>query len=199
MTGHKANRGAALLILDMLNDFAFEGAGALLPKARNTADTIAGLKDAARSAGVPVVYVNDNYGHWHSDKNWLVDHVTREGCAGRDIVRRVLPAADDYFVIKPQFSGFYASNLPALLPQLGVERLIVAGIAADICVLFTAADAHMRGYDLWVPSDTVASEDDQNCHRALVIMRKSMGAETAPTSDLTLSEWLERSAGPPRP
>src|SRR5688572_9864948 len=102
----KASQGAALLILDMLNEFAFEGADALLAYARGAADTIAALRHQARACGVPVVYVNDNYGHWHSDKNWLIDHVTREDCAGRDIVRRVLPAPDDYFVIKPQFSGF---------------------------------------------------------------------------------------------
>jgi nicotinamidase-related amidase len=191
VTEHKGSQGAALLILDMLNDFAFEGAEALLPKARSAADTIAALRETARSAGVPVVYVNDNYGHWHSDKNWLIDRVTRRGSAGRDIVRRVLPGPDDYFVIKPQFSGFYSSNLPVLLPHLGVTRLILTGVATDICVLFTAADAHMRDYDLWVPSDAVAAEGDPHGAWALEIMRKSMNAEIGSVADLGLSSWLD--------
>ncbi|WP_260929178.1 cysteine hydrolase family protein [Novosphingobium sp. 9] len=63
------------------------------------------------------------------------------------------PAPADYFIIKPQFSAFYATNLPVLLPQLGASKLVLSGIATDICVLFTAADAHMRDYDLWVPSE----------------------------------------------
>lgn len=63
----------------------------------------------------------------------------------------------DDFVIKPQVSGFDASNLPVLLPKLGVQRLVVTGVAADICVLLTAADAPMRGYELWTPADAVAS------------------------------------------
>jgi nicotinamidase-related amidase len=71
---------------------------------------------------------------------------------GGAIVRKLAPRGNDYFVIKPQFSGFYATNLPVLLPKLGVSRLILTGIAADICVLFTAAHAHMRAYDLWVPT-----------------------------------------------
>jgi nicotinamidase-related amidase len=198
MTEVRARHGAALLILDMLNDFAFEGADALLPKARCAADTIARVRTAALASGVPVVYVNDNYGHWHSDKNWLIDEVTRTESAGRDVVQRILPAPDDYFVIKPQFSGFYASNLAVLLPHLGVTRLILTGVATDICVLFTAADAHMRDYELWVPRDAVGAEDDLSAERALDIMRKSMGAETSALADLPLREWLMRDPKPNR-
>ena len=63
----------------------------------------------------------------------------------------------------------------------------------NVCVLFTAADAHMRQYDLWVPADAVAGEHGERTRWALEIMRNSMGAETRPTSDLTLAEWLARS------
>ena len=60
------------------------------------------------------------------------------------MAERLRPDDNDYFVIKPQFSGFYSTNLPVLLPKLGVDRLILTGVATDICVLFTAGDAHMR-------------------------------------------------------
>lgn len=59
-------------------------------------------------------------------------------------------------------------------------------------VLFTAADAHMRAYDLWVPGDTVASESEDHRRWALAIMRHSMAAETRPTTELTLTDWLSR-------
>jgi nicotinamidase-related amidase len=107
------------------------------------------------------------------------------------------PDDDDYFVIKPQFSGFYATNLQVLLPKLGVRRLILTGIAADICVLFTAADAHMRAYDLWIPRDAVASEDDRRADWALDIMRNSMEAETRATTDISLQTWLQTAKAAP--
>lgn len=108
-------------------------------------------------------------------------------------MKRIAPREDDYYVIKPQISGFYATNLPVLLPKLGVSRLILTGVAADICVLFTAADAHMRAYDLWIPVNAVASEQDQRKAWAMDIMRKSMGAETRSTDELSLQAWIGRS------
>jgi hypothetical protein len=123
-----------------------------------------------------LIYVNDDYGQWHSEKSKIVEACASEESPGRAVVQRIAPREDDYFVIKPQFSGFYSINLPVLLPKLGVSRLIITGIVADICVLFTAADAHMRAYGLWVPSDAVASETGERTRWALEIMQKSMQA-----------------------
>ena len=132
-----------------------------------------------------------------SERARLVDHARRPQAPARDIVERLSPRADDYFVIKPQFSGFYATNLQVLLPKLGVQRLILVGMAADICVLFTAADAHRRGYDLWIPADAVAGEDAQRTAWALEIMRASMGARIASVQDGGLPDWRE--GAPDRP
>jgi nicotinamidase-related amidase len=182
--------GVGLLIIDMINAMDFTGAEAIRPKADRVADVILALRDEADRLKVPVIYVNDNYGQWHSDKSRIVEACEADDSPGRDLVRKIAPRDDDYFVIKPQFSGFYATNLPVLLPKLGVSRLVITGIAADICVLFTAADAHMRAYDLWVPSDAVASEADKQTGWALGIMQKSMAAKTAPTDELALESWL---------
>ena len=107
------------------------------------------------------------------------------------------PQDDDYFVIKPQFSGFYSTNLPALLPRLGARRLILTGVSADICVLFTAGDGHMRGYELWIPEDCVASAQPQRTQWALEIMRTSMHAETRGTDRLALHDWLDAASPTP--
>jgi nicotinamidase-related amidase len=182
--------GVGLVIIDMINDMAFPGAEAVRPKAERVADIILALRDEADRLKVPVIYVNDNYGQWHSEKSRIVEACGAADSPGRTLVRKIAPRDNDYFVIKPQFSGFYATNLPVLLPKLGVSRLVIAGIAADICVLFTAADAHMRAYDLWVPRDAVASEADERADWALEIMQNSMQAKTASTQDLTLEAWL---------
>lgn len=110
---------------------------------------------------------------------------------GTDIAGPLLPRDNDYFIIKPQFSGFYATNLPLLLPILCANRLIVTGIATDIRVLFTAADAYMRDYALWVPEDAAAAELMKQSRASLDIMQAHMGAETAPTSRLDPVAWLK--------
>ena len=185
---HRDSRSgkAALLIIDMINCFDFPNADRILPSAEAAAECIARLRIAAREAGAPIVYVNDNFGEWHSEKTLLVERAIK---GGNPITEKVVPEPDDYFVIKPQFSAFYATNLPVLLPKLGVSRLVITGVATDICVLFTAADAHMRDYAIWAPEDAVASSSERGAW-ALEIMRGSMGADTAPTSELTFDAWL---------
>ncbi len=182
----------ALLIIDMMNELDFDDADAIRDPARDAAAAILKLRDAADARDVPVIYVNDNGGRWHSDRTALIDTVIESGGAGAEIARMLRPRDKDYFVIKPQFSGFYATNLPVLLPKLEASRLILTGIAADICVLFTAADAHMREYDLWVPGDAIASFDSQRTRWSLDIMRQTMGADVRTLAELTMDAWLER-------
>ncbi|WP_174274036.1 cysteine hydrolase family protein [Sphingomonas bacterium] len=183
--------GTALLIIDMISPFDFSGAEALLPELARAAGRIAALREAAARADVPVIYVNDNFGEWHSEASRLYERAAEEGSRGREIATLLKPDARDYFIIKPQFSGFYSTNLPVLLPKLGVSRLILTGLAADICVLFTAADAHMRDYALWVPEDTVVAHEPERCRWALEIMRHSMRAETRASDAYPLDAWLE--------
>ena len=196
MTNAKTAPGqTALLIIDMINPLDFPGAERLFPKARAAAGRIAALRRGAQARGVPVVYVNDNHGEWHSDRARLIEAQVGKTDMSRVLAELIHPQDEDIFVLKPQVSGFYATNLPVLLPQLGASRLILTGVATDICVLFTAADAHMRDYDLWVPSDCTAAEDESRAEWALQIMRTSMGAQTQPTTGMRLQDWLERSPG----
>lgn len=179
----------ALLIIDMINPFDFDGGEEVRRSADRAARTIADLRRAADNRDVPTIYVNDNFGQWHSEKSRLVEHA-RPALAGGAIE----PREDDFFVIKPQFSGFYSTNLGVLLPKLGVRRLILTGVATEICILFTAADAHMRDYALWVPEDAVVAVDGDQGAAALAIMRAKMGAETSPAAALSLKDWTKRGA-----
>ncbi len=182
--------GVGLLLVDVINPMDFEGADALRGPAAAAARAIRALRDQADALGVPVVYVNDNYGHWGSEKAAIVAACGSASPAGWTLVDLLAPRPDDFFVIKPQFSGFYATNLPVLLPHLGVNRVVITGLVADICVLFTAADAHMREYGIWVPADAIASESAERRHWALSIMSRSMAAEIRPAAELALSDWV---------
>lgn len=184
-----ASNSTALLIIDMINDMDFDEGNDLLVEIDAAVEVIARLREEAEAAKAPIIFVNDNFGQWHADSSQILGYV--EGTAGRDVARRLKPRNQDYFVIKPQVSGFYATNLPALLPRLGVNRLVLTGVAADICVLFTAADAHMREYALWVPKDAVASDRPEHRDWALGIMAKSMDAEIRPTTQLSFRQWLQ--------
>jgi nicotinamidase-related amidase len=187
-----APRGnTALLILDMITEMDFRGAAPMRRDVEGAANTILKLRNAADKAGVPVIYVNDNFGEWHSERYRLVERALGSE-DGREFVARLAPRDGDYFIIKPQFSGFYATNLPVLLPKLGIDRLVVTGISADICVLFTAADAHMRDYRLWIPADAVAAETHERTRWALEIMKQSMAAEVRPTDRLSLAAWAKQ-------
>ena len=186
----------ALLIIDMINDMDFACGPEMLEPTHEAADRILALRARADRLNVPVVYVNDNYGQWHSERSRLVEHCMRPDAPGRELVARLAPREQDYFVIKPMHSGFYATNLPVLLPKLGASRVILTGIATDICVLFTAADAHMRDYEIWAPGDCVAAVAPERTGWALDIMLQAMSAEIRPTTELDLETWLSRSAAP---
>jgi len=180
---------AALVILDAINPFDFEGAEQISEAAIAASRVIEGLRAEADGLGIPTIYVNDNYGHWGSEKDEIVRDCAQGSAAADQIIGRLAPRPSDYFVIKPHYSGFYATNLTALLDRLDVGRLTITGFAADICVLFTAADAHMRGYELWVPADATASESGDHLRWTLENMAKSMKALTDPTDSLRLTDW----------
>jgi len=180
---------AALLIIDLINEFDFTGGRELHDHMMTMVDRLRALREAVEAEGLPVIYVNDNFGEWHSERSRLV---ARAVDAGSELSGRVAPGDEDYFIIKPQFSGFYSTNLAVLLPKLGVRRLIITGVATEVCVLFTAGDAHMRDYAMWIPSDLVGSAHSDRGEAALAIMANALGAETAPTTELSLCDWIAR-------
>jgi nicotinamidase-related amidase len=169
---------SCLLIIDMINEFAFREADKLFPAIEQTAKNIATLKRSVRAAGWPVLYVNDNFGKWRSDFRTLVARCLEENCRGRRIAGLLRPDEDDYFVLKPKHSGFFATPLELLLSFLHARRLIITGVAGDNCVLYTAADAYMREFEVVVPADCVVSLDSAVNAAALEQMRKTLKAET---------------------
>jgi len=165
-----------LLIVDVINDLDFPEAKQLLRFVPALTRKLAKLKARAKAAGVPVIYVNDNFGRWRSDVRRLVEHC-RQGQA-RQLVDTLRPEEDDYFVLKPKHSGFFSSTLETLLRYLGVRRLIITGIAGNFCVLFTANDAYMRDFELVVPSDCTISNTARENKEALNLMKRYLKADT---------------------
>ena len=168
----------ALLLIDWINDLEFEGGDRLLPPALAAAKATAALRKRAKQAGVPVIYCNDNFGKWRSDFRATLEHALQNEVRGKPIVELLRPDEDDYFVLKPKHSGFHSTTLEVLLAHLGARTLILTGIAGNFCVLFTAHDAYMRDFELIVPRDCMASEDETDNRHALEHMADTCKADT---------------------
>jgi nicotinamidase-related amidase len=178
---------AALLLIDVINDFDFEEGEQLLKLALPVGKNIAELKKRAKEAGIPSIYVNDNFGRWQSDFKKIVDHCSGEDAKGKSFVKLLLPDDDDYFVLKPKHSGFYSTTLELLLTHLGAKNLILTGIAGNNCVLFTANDAYMRDFKLFIPADCVVSNTEEDNEHALKQMETVLKADVTVSSELDLN------------
>jgi nicotinamidase-related amidase len=184
----------ALMLIDVINDINFGDADALLVQALPMARRLAALKREATALRIPTIYVNDNFGQWKSDFRHTVEHCCADSSRGREISRTLRPDASDYFVLKPKHSGFYATTLDLLLEYLKVDTLIITGIAANICVLFTANDAYMRDYRLFVPSDCVAANSDEDRDYSVRQMKAILKADIRQSSSIDLTALKERGA-----
>ena len=179
-------RRTALLLVDVINDMDFEGSAALVRLAEPMAERLRALKARARGAGIPTIYINDNFGKWRSDFRMLVEHCVNDPVPGREVARLLQPDEEDYFVLKPKQSAFYGTTLGTLLRDLQTTVVILTGIAGDNCVLFSANDAYMRDLRLFIPSDCVASESEAANHSALQLMQKVVKADITPSTELDI-------------
>ena len=183
MTRARKRGGTALLLVDYINPLDFGGGDSLAPFALHAARRTAALKRRAKAERLPVIYANDNFGRWRSEFSKLVRDCETSSAKGRELVELLRPQADDLSILKPRHSAFYGTPLEFLLDELRITRLVLTGLAADICILFTAHDAYLRKYDLWIPADCVASEKDGLRKEALrhmhSILRASVAQSTA--------------------
>jgi nicotinamidase-related amidase len=182
----------AVVLVDVINGFDFEGSAGLVRAATRAAPAIEALAARAREKGVPVVYVNDNFGRWRSDFKAILQACLAPEQPGRLVAARLRPHESDYFVLKPQHSGFYSTTLDLLLAHLGTHTLVLAGFATDLCVTFTAHDAHMRGYNLVVPSDCTASNAPALTRAALTHVEVALGGEVRPSTELDFGRLRHR-------
>lgn len=177
----------ALLIIDMISDFEFEDGQLLFRYAMPVARNILRLKRRARAAHIPTIYVNDNFGQWRSDFRQLVQRCLNERLRGMPITRMLAPEDEDYFVLKPANSGFFSTPLRTLLQLIGVETIMLTGVTSNQCVLFTAADAYVRNYQLFVPRDCVAAIKMKDNELALTYFKTVLKADVRSSSRISLS------------
>jgi nicotinamidase-related amidase len=184
----KHKSAAALILVDVINHFEFPDGARLLKNAFPIAPRLARLKERARRAGIPAIYVNDNFGQWRSNASKLLEYCLRPEAPGRDFVARLEPDDEDYLVLKPMHSAFYQSPLDVLLRHLGATSLILGGLATNSCIVCTAHDANMREFGLFVPSDCSAARSRREHLQAIEHVKAMTDANVLRSSALHLEK-----------
>jgi nicotinamidase-related amidase len=148
-----------LLAVDLFTDFTHEDGDRLLESLRERASGLTRAVELARERSLPLIYANDNFGVWNGDSTALV----RRALAGPggDELAQVAPRDDDAFIVKPRYSAFDLTPLELVLSDLDAERILLIGMATEMCVAQTAIDARERGYKVTVIIDACASVDPE--------------------------------------
>ena len=173
---------AAVLVVDMLEDFVYgsltcERAVAIVP-------ATARLLDAAREAGVPVVFCNDRHLP-KIDRELTIwgDHAIA-GTKGAEVIPELKLCDKDFVVPKRRYSGFFQTDLDILLKELGVNTVIMTGLHAHMCVRHTSADAFQLGYDVVVAKEATDSFTEQDYLYGLDYLKTCYGADAYSNDEL---------------
>jgi nicotinamidase-related amidase len=172
----------ALIVIDMLSSYDFEDAEKLVPAVEETLPQIEGLVKRAIDEDVLTIYVNDNYGDWHSNRDALVKQAL-EGEHPK-LVEPIAPSDDAMFVVKARHSIFYMTPFEYLLGQEEVQRVVLTGQVTEQCILYSALDAYIRHFEVCVPRDAVASIHPHLADAALELMELNMSAEVCRASEV---------------
>lgn len=164
----------ALLVIDMLNTYDHEDADAL---AESAADAVPEIRALVRRAGEDTlkVYINDNFEAWEAGREQLV----QRALDGRhpELIEPIAPGSDMPFLAKGRHSVFYETALDHLLRNRGVERIVLTGQVTEQCILYSALDGYLRGYEIVVPTDAIAHIESDLAEAAIEMMRRNMSAE----------------------
>ncbi len=184
----KRGLGIALVLVDVINGFDFPDSASLVKNATAVAPNIEALAESARQHQIPIIYVNDNFGMWQSDFRAVCESCLKPERPGREVARRLLPRDSDYFVLKPRHSGFLGTPLEALLNHLQAHAIVLAGFATDLCVLFTAVDAHARGFWVTVVEDATAAKNEEVQRMSIALMNNALPTPAVKTNEF---DWQD--------
>jgi nicotinamidase-related amidase len=168
----------ALIVIDMINGYDFPDAEKVVPSAEQAVPNIERLIESAPGDDMPVIYVNDNFGHWRSNRDELVEEALNGNQP--NLVEPIRPGDESLFVVKARHSIFYQTPLEYLLNQEDVGSVILTGQVTEQCILYSALDAYIRHFDVRVPPDAVAHIHEDLAEAALTMMERNMSADLTP-------------------
>jgi nicotinamidase-related amidase len=164
----------ALIVVDMVQTYDFEDAEALKEHVEAALEPMARLIDRGKDEAALVIYVNDNFGEWHSERARLVEEALEGDNA--HLVEAIKPSDDALFIVKARHSIFYGTPLDYILDTEGIDEIVLIGQVTEQCILYSALDAHVRGRSTVIPRDCVAHIDAELADAALKMMERNMAA-----------------------
>ena len=173
---------AALVVVDLQNDFVRMGAPQEVPDARSTLSAVRSLVDACRGAGRPVVFTRYTAGPESTHQTWFSPECAPplRSCwpgvrrsyddraaplAGHDVVDELTPLADEAIIDKYGYGSFHNTCLEDYLRASKVRQVWIVGTVTQICVEETVREGFRRGFEMVVASDGVSSFDSE-IHRS---------------------------------
>lgn len=205
---------AALLVVDLQNDFVRVGAPQEVPTARATLSNVAALADACRAKGRPVLYTRFTAGPNATHLGWFSpecgpelrscwpgvrrEYGDREGLLeGHQVVDELAPRPGELVIDKFGYGSFHNTALEDVLRAASVRQVWLVGTVTQICVEETVREGYRRGFAMIVAADAVSSFDDE-LHKATL---RNLAAKFALVTDTaTLRRALDAGAGgAPRP
>jgi len=174
-----------LLIVDMQNDFCKKNGALYSENSEKIIPSISRLLEIFREAGAPVGFTQD----WHEPDDvefgrWGPHCVERSW--GAEIVDELAPLEMELVFKKTRYSPFYDTDIQEHMLDLEIERAVVCGTLANVCVLHTACDMMMRGVDVVVPVEAVAALSDYDMGYALYHMGEVFTAHICSVDEITL-------------
>jgi nicotinamidase-related amidase len=165
----------ALLVIDVVNDFDHQDGRALLASFHERMPALERELDAARTRGIPVIFVNDSHGAWDWDVPAQIRRATASPRVG-SLIARIAPWPGETFLRKPRYSAFDHTALDLILRELAVERLLLVGAATEMCIVQTAIDARELGLKVTILAAACATVDEGNAALALEYAERVVGA-----------------------
>ena len=180
----KTGRVCALLIIDMINDYAAPDGREGCPNVSAILPNIQRLKAKVRDAGGICVYVNTAYLDENEPEARLWGPSAMRGTTGAEVIETLRPERGDITVQKHAYDGFYETGLDAALRAKGVTDVIVTGVHTHACVLQTALGAFERGYHVIAPKDAMATNRQEVHDTVLPYFSTHLAAELVTTKEL---------------
>jgi biuret amidohydrolase len=181
-----------LIVIDVQRDFVPQPPPGTTEAPEIT--TIRALVDAARANDVPVVFIRELHNPGFTDLGREVDGVEDlhciEGTPGADYIDDFGPLPTEYEVRKRRYSAFFGTDLATILRGYRASTVLLTGGLTDVCVHYTAVDAHQHDYHFRVIEDA-AYASSPTAHRSALNAMAYLQRNAVITSD-TATTLLHR-------
>lgn len=180
---------AALLIIDMQNDFVLEGKPGRVAGARPVIPKIQAVLNEFRKRSLPVIHVLRVHRPDGSDveiirkERFRLQPFAVAGTHGAAVIDELAPREGEYVLTKTRMSAFVGTELDLMLRTLGVTTLVVCGIQTPNCIRTTVFDGIAYNYPVVLVDDATGAASEE-VHRANVRDMENIGVKIVNTDTI---------------